>query len=394
MSEYLEMDDLKLTGKRVLIRVDFNVPVEDGIVKSDARMRPSLPTIERALEAGAAVILMSHFGRPEEGRPEDRFSLEPVARHLSGLIGRDVRFERNWLDGVDAKRGEVVLCENVRFNPGEKANDDQLARKMARLCDVFVMDAFGAAHRAHASTHGVAKYAPQACAGPLLVRELRALDRVIANPERPMIAIVGGAKVSGKLDVLEALVHKVDRLIVGGGIANTFIAASGCHVGKSLYEPELVETARLLLDHAPDSDSGIPLPLDVVVADRVSAGAKGRVCNIDEVGENEMILDAGPKTRGHYEDLLQEAGTIVWNGPVGVFELPPFGAGTESVGEAVADSEAYSVAGGGDTLAAIERFNLAEGISYISTGGGSFLKVLEGKPLPAVEVLLERVKVA
>lgn len=394
LSNMTEMSDLNLAGKRVMIRVDFNVPLKNGAVVSDARIRAVLPTIEAAMKKGAAIILTSHLGRPKEGSHDDSFSLEPVAWHLADLLDHEVSFAKEWLDGVEVGRREIVLCENVRFNAGEKSNADALAKKMAKLCDVFVMDAFGAAHRAHASTHGVAKYAPVACAGPLLVKELETLERALINPKRPLVAIVGGAKVSGKLAVLEALLRKVERLIVGGGIANTIIAAAGYGVGKSLYEPDLIETARRLLDSAVDSKSGIPLPLDVVVAKEASAEAKAQVRDLDSVGENEMILDVGPKTRSHYEDLLQEAGTIVWNGPVGMFELSPFAAGTQALAESVANSDAYSIAGGGDTLAAIERFGVGEGISYISTGGGAFLCVLEGKPLPALEVLQQRAKVA
>lgn len=384
------MTDLDLAGKRVLIRQDLNVPVKDGAVTSDARLRASLPTIEAALEAGAAVILLSHLGRPTEGQPEDRFSLAPVAGRLGELLGRDVRLEKRWLEGVSAAPGEVVLCENVRFNVGEKADDEALARKMASLCDVFVMDAFGTAHRAQASTHGVARFAPAAAAGPLLVRELEALEKALAEPRRPLVAIVGGAKVSTKLTVLEALSGRVDQLIVGGGIANTFIAAAGYPVGKSLHEAALLDDARALMAAAREKGAEIPLPLDVVVAKEFSEDAEPRTCGVDQVARDEMILDVGPRTRSRYATLLVDAGTIVWNGPVGVFEFPAFAEGTQALAEAVAASDAFSIAGGGDTIAAIDQFGVTDRISYISTGGGAFLEFLEGKTLPAVAVLEER----
>lgn len=384
------MTDLDLSGKRVLIRQDLNVPVKDGAVTSDARLRASIPTIEAALEAGAAVILLSHLGRPTEGEPEDRFSLAPVAARFGELLGRDVRLEKNWLEGVEVGPGQVVLCENVRFNLGEKADDEALARKMASLCDVFVMDAFGTAHRAQASTHGVARFAPAAAAGPLLVRELEALEKALAVPRRPLAAIVGGAKVSTKLTVLEALSEKVDQLIVGGGIANTFIAAAGYPVGKSLHEADLLDDARAIMAAAEEKGAEIPLPLDVVVAKEFSKDAEPRTCGVDEVAEDEMILDVGPQTRSRYATLLVDAGTILWNGPVGVFEFPPFAEGTRALAEAVAASDAFSIAGGGDTIAAIDQFGVTDRISYISTGGGAFLEFLEGKTLPAVAVLEER----
>jgi phosphoglycerate kinase len=381
------MTDLDLANKRVMIRFDFNVPVMDGHVTSDTRMRAALPTIRHALDEGAAVLVLSHLGRPTEGHPEEQFSLGPVARHLSVLLGQNVRLAENWLDGVDVESGQVVMCENVRFNKGEKSNDEQLARRMADLCDIFVMDAFGTAHRAQASTYGVAEFAPVACAGPLLIEELRALGKALENPARPMVAIVGGSKVSTKLTVLEALSNKVDQLIVGGGIANTFIAAAGYPVGKSLYEPDMVDDAKALLEK-----NDIPVPTDVIVATDFSADADAICRPVAETLDNEMILDIGPDTAETYAKLLESAGTIVWNGPVGVFEIEQFGHGTERVGEAVAASQAFSIAGGGDTLAALEKYDLGDRISYISTGGGAFLELLEGKKLPAVAILEARAK--
>lgn len=379
------MTDLGLAGKRVMIRFDFNVPLEDGKVTSDTRIQAALPTIRRALDADAAVILLSHLGRPTEGEFEDQFSLAPVAHHLSVLLGQEVRLVENWLDGIDVDNGQAVLCENVRFNKGEKANDDALARQMAALCDVFVMDAFGTAHRAQASTYGVAQYAPVACAGPLLVEELEALGKALENPARPMVAIVGGSKVSTKLTVLDALSKQVDQLIVGGGIANTFIAAAGNPVGNSLCESGMLDQARALLEQA-----SIPMPTDVVVANEFSAEAEAVTRPVGDIRGNEMILDIGPDTAEAYAGMLQSAGTIVWNGPVGVFEIDQFGGGTERVARAIADSPAFSIAGGGDTLAALEKYGLGEQMSYISTGGGAFLELLEGKKLPAIEVLESR----
>jgi len=381
----LRMVEQDLAGKRVMIRFDFNVPVMDGRVTSDARMRAALPTIEHALQAGAGIILLSHLGRPTEGEPEEQFSLEPIARHLSVLLGKEVRLAENWLNGVDVEPGQIVLCENVRFNVGEKKNDPALAKRMAELCDVFVMDAFGSAHRAQASTYGIAEYAPVACGGPLLVEELEALGKALEKPARPMVAIVGGSKVSTKLTVLEALSNKVDQLIVGGGIANTFIAAAGMPVGKSLYEKDMVGQAKYLLEN-----TTIPLPEDVVVADELSADAKATIKSTADTCDNELILDIGPKTAESYAKLLSGAGTIVWNGPVGVFEIDQFGAGTQRVAEAIADSPAFSIAGGGDTLAALDKYDLADRMSYISTGGGAFLELLEGKKLPAVAILEAR----
>jgi phosphoglycerate kinase len=384
------MADLDLRGKRVLIREDLNVPVADGRVTSDARIRASLPTIQLALEKGARVILMSHLGRPKEGVPEAEFSLAPVAERLSELLGRPVPLRTDWLDGVDCAPGEVVLCENVRFNKGEKKDDEGLARRMAALCDVYVMDAFGTAHRAEASTHGVARFAPVACAGPLLVGELDALERALRRPARPLVAIVAGSKVSTKLTVLESLIDKVDKLVVGGGIANTFLAATGVGVGKSLHEAEMLDMARALMAKAKARGVEIPLPTDVVVAREFAATAHADVRDVAAVAPDEMILDIGPDTAERLGAMLQQAGTILWNGPVGVFEFDQFGEGTKAIAQAVARSAAFSLAGGGDTLAAIEKYGVEEGISYISTGGGAFLEVVEGKTLPAVAVLEAR----
>jgi phosphoglycerate kinase len=381
------MKDLDLKGKRLLIREDLNVPVKQGRVASDARIRASVPTIEAALDMGAAVMVMSHLGRPTEGQFAEEFSLAPVAEHLAGLLDREVRLERDWLGGVDLSAGDVALCENVRFNVGEKADDESLSRKMAALCDVYVMDAFGTAHRAQASTHGVARYAPIACAGPLLVAELEALSRALDQPARPLVAIVGGSKVSTKLSVLDALADKVDQLIVGGGIANNFLAAQGHPVGKSLYEPDLVPEARALIEKARSRGGEIPVPTDVRVASEFSENATATVKKAEDVSADDMILDVGPDTAARYGELLRSAGTIVWNGPVGVFEFDAFAEGTRALAEAVADSDGFSIAGGGDTLAALDKFGIADRVSYISTGGGAFLEFLEGKKLPAVEIL-------
>jgi phosphoglycerate kinase len=386
-----KMSDMDLAGRRVLIREDLNVPVSGGAVTGDQRIRAALPTLEAALAAGAAVIVMSHLGRPTEGEYAEEFSLAPVAERLGQLLNREVRLERDYLDGdVAAAPGEVVLLENVRFNPGEKADDESLARRYAALCDVFVMDAFGTAHRAQASTHGVARFAPAACAGPLLAAELDALGAALKSPSRPLVAIVAGAKVSTKLTLLDALAGVVDQLIPGGGIANTFIAAAGHDVGRSLFEAELVDEASRLMEQARARGGSIPVPTDVVVAHELSAEAEARVKPVSEVAREDMILDIGPETARHYAGLLQGAGTIVWNGPVGVFEHDQFGKGTEAIARAVAASKAFSIAGGGDTVAAIDKYGVAEGISYISTGGGAFLEFLEGKTLPAVAVLEER----
>ena len=386
----LRMSDLDLAGKRVMIRQDLNVPVEAGEVRSDARIQAALPTIRQALEAGAAVLLLSHLGRPQEGQPEAEYSLKPVAQCLSGLLDVEVRLETDWLDGVALEPGEVVLCENVRFNVGEEANDPDLAAQMAALCDVFVMDAFGTAHRAQASTEGVIHRADQACAGPLLVKELEALDRGLEKPARPLLAIVGGSKVSTKLSVLESLVRQVDTLIVGGGIANTLLAASGKPMGESLYEPDLLEDARALLQLAADHKTDLPLPRDVVVAGEFSRDAEPDTVAVSQVGDDQMILDVGPETARLYSTLVRNAGTVLWNGPLGVFEFPAFAGGTRMLAEAIASSSAFSIAGGGDTLAAIDEFGVREGVSYISTGGGAFLEYLEGKTLPAVAALEAR----
>lgn len=389
----IKMTDLDLASKRVLIREDLNVPVKEGAVGDDTRIRAALPTIEPAMKAGAKVMLMSHLGRPEEGVFDEKYSLWPVATHLSGLIGKKVTLIRDWLDApVELAEGDVVMFENVRFNEGEKKDDAGLARKMAALCDVFVMDAFGTAHRAQASTHGVARYAPIACAGPLLVTELDALGRALDSPAQPMVAIVGGAKVSGKLEVLEQLSGKVDRLIVGGGIANTFIAAAGYNVGKSLYEPDLVAAARRLGDQAKGRGAEIPVPVDVVCGKEFSQSAAAETKDVAAVADDDMIFDIGPATTAQFEEMLKGAGTIVWNGPVGVFEFDQFGEGTRRLALAIAGSPAFSIAGGGDTLAAITKYGIADKISYISTGGGAFLEFLQGKELPAVAILEERAK--
>ncbi len=386
------MENLNIADKKVMIREDLNVPVSDGRVTSDARIRAALPTIQMALDKGAAVQLLSHLGRPVEGEPDPQYSLRPVAARLAELLGREVRLEDDWLDGVEILPGEVVLCENVRFNRGEKSNDEALARRMAGLCDVFVMDAFGTAHRAHASTEGVVRAAELACAGPLLSRELDALDKSLRDPTRPMLAIVGGSKVSSKLTVLDSLLDKVDELIVGGGIANTFIAAAGHDVGQSLYEPDLIHEAQRLIQKAHAKGGAIPIPMDVVVAKSFSADAKPLVRHVDEVGQDEMILDIGPLTAVEYSKIIAVSGTVIWNGPVGVFEFRHFSAGTRAVAEAIERSGAYSIAGGGDTLAAIDQFGVTEGVSYISTGGGAFLEFVEGKTLPAVAALVEVAK--
>jgi phosphoglycerate kinase len=385
----IRMSDIELSGKRVLIREDLNVPVADGVVSSDARIRAALPTIRAALAADAAVMLMSHLGRPVEGAPDEKFSLQPVADHLSKLIGEDVPLVTGWIDGVDVESGHIVLLENVRFLEGEKACDESLARKMAALCDVYVMDAFGTAHRAQASTYGVAEYAPIACAGPLLVAELEALGKALSQPARPFVAIVGGSKVSTKLTVLSALAGMVDTLIVGGGIANTFIAADGHNVGDSLHEPDMLDTARELAAGG-EGRAAIPMPVDVVVATEFSADALPVTKSVDAVADSELILDIGPETANRFAEILAGAGTIIWNGPVGVFEFDAFGAGTRVLAEAIARSDAFSVAGGGDTLAAIDKYGVADRISYISTGGGAFLEFVEGKTLPAVEMLEKR----
>lgn len=380
------MKDLNLNAKRVLIREDLNVPVKKGKVSSDARIRAAMPTIQLALQQGAAVMLMSHLGRPNEGEYEEQYSLAPVAEHLSGLLGADVRLIKDWVEGgFDVAPGQVVLLENVRFNAGEKSDDETLSRKMAALCDIYVMDAFGTAHRAQASTHGVARFAPIACAGPLLANELEALGKALDNPARPLVAIVGGSKVSTKLEVLNTLSEKCDQLIVGGGIANTFLAAAGKPVGKSLYEADLVDTAKALM-----AKCAIPIPSDVVVATEFAESAKAITKSADAVNDDEMILDIGPDTAAQLADILQNAGTIIWNGPVGVFEFDQFGGGTKTLAMAIAKSSAFSIAGGGDTLAAVDKYSIADDVSYISTGGGAFLEFVEGKELPAVTILRTR----
>lgn len=389
----IKMTDLDLAGKRVLIRQDLNVPVKDGKVTSDARIQASIPTIEHCIKAGAKVMLMSHLGRPTEGEPSDEFSLLPVVNYLSDALGKDVKLVKDYLSKAPAlNNGDVVVLENVRFNQGEKSNDETLSRHYAELCDVFVMDAFGTAHRAQASTHGVAQFAPTACAGPLLAGELEALAKALDNPARPMVAIVGGSKVSTKLTVLGSLSKIVDQLIVGGGIANTFIAAAGHNVGKSLYEEDLVDTAKKLSADAQANGGSIPVPTDVVCAKEFSETAEATLKNVSEVTDDDMIFDIGPDTAAALAEILKKAGTIVWNGPVGVFEFDQFGEGTRAISMAIAESDAFSIAGGGDTLAAVDKYNIADKVSYISTGGGAFLEFLEGKVLPAVAILEERAK--
>jgi phosphoglycerate kinase len=389
---FLRMTDLDLAGRRVLIREDLNVPIEAGRITSTQRLDAALPTLKVALAAGAAVMVISHLGRPKEGVFDEANSLAPVAAWLSQALGREVPLIRDYLNGVEVAPGDIVLLENCRMNVGESKDDPALAAKYAALCDVFVMDAFGTAHRAQASTHGVIRQAKLACAGPLLAAELDALGRALNAPARPLLAIVGGAKVSTKLELLGNLIERVDRLIVGGGIANTFLAARGHPVGKSLVEADLIETARAILDKAAARGAEIPLPDDAVVAAEFAASATPVVRTIDAVGTDEMILDIGPATRARYAALIAGAGTVVWNGPVGVFEFDAFGAGTEAVARAIAESKAFSIAGGGDTLAAIDKYGIASGIDYISTGGGAFLEFLEGKVLPAVAALEERAR--
>jgi len=388
----LRMTDLDLSGQRVLIREDLNVPIKDGAVAAEQRILASLPTIRLALEKGAAVMVTSHLGRPKEGVFSEADSLAPVAKRLSELLGREVPLKRDWVDGVDVAPGEIVLLENCRMNVGEGADDEALSKKYAALCDVFVMDAFGTAHRAQASTHGAIRFARTACGGPLLMAELDALAKALQRPARPLLAIVAGSKVSTKLELLGNLLSKVDQLIVGGGIANTFLAARGFPVGKSLVEKELIDTAKTILDDADTRGTHIPLPVDVVVAPAFAADAPATVKKVAEVGEDDMILDIGPETAAAYAAQIAKAGTVLWNGPVGVFEFDAFGAGTKVVAEAIAASEAFSIAGGGDTLAAIEKYGVESGISYISTGGGAFLEFCEGKVLPAVAALEARAK--
>jgi len=388
----IKMADLDLAGKRVLIRQDLNVPLKKGVVADGTRIHASLPTIKAALEAGARVMIMSHLGRPTEGEYVHQYSMAPVANYLSALLEQPVRLEQNWLEPefIPVEPGEVVLCENVRFNIGEKANDEALSRRMAKMCDVFVMDAFGTAHRAQASTHGVAKYAPIACAGPLLAGELEALGKALDNPARPLVAIVGGSKVSTKLTVLETLSKKVDQLIVGGGIANTFIAADGGNVGNSLYEADLIGTCKKLQADAQSRGGDIPVPTDVVCGKQFAENAEAETKAVADVQDDDMIFDIGPKTAEKLAEILKNAGTIVWNGPVGVFEFNQFGEGTKEIAMAIAESDAFSIAGGGDTLAAVAKYKICDDVSYISTGGGAFLEFLEGKKLPAVEILEQR----
>ena len=387
----VKMNDLDLAGKKVLIRQDLNVPVKDGVVSSDQRIRAALPTIQRCINAGARVMIMSHLGRPTEGNPDDQYSLKAVAEHLSSLLEKEIPLLSDYLDKPpEVADGDVVLLENVRFNPGEKANDEALSRQYASLCDIYVMDAFGTAHRAQASTHGVGLFAPLACAGPLLATELEALAQALDNPKSPVVAIVGGSKVSTKLTVLDALSEIVDQLIPGGGIANTFIAASGYNVGKSLVEVELIPEAKRLLSVSAAAGKEIPIPVDVVCGKEFSEQAEATVKRVDEVTDDDMIFDIGPETAARFAEIMHTASTIVWNGPVGVFEFDQFGEGTRTLALAIASSDAFSIAGGGDTLAAVDKYGIADQVSYISTGGGAFLEFLEGKQLPAVAMLEQR----
>jgi phosphoglycerate kinase len=380
-----KMTELDLNHKRVLIREDLNVPIKEGVVTSDARIRAALPTIKMAMDQGAEVVLMSHLGRPTEGQFEAQYSLQPVAEDLSSKLGVEVHLITDWSKGFDVPKGQIALLENVRFNMGEKANDDALSQAYAKLCDIYVMDAFGTAHRAQASTHGVAKFAPIACAGPLLANELNALETALATPAEPVGAIVGGSKVSTKLMVLETLADKVDQLIVGGGIANTFLAAAGYPVGKSLYEPDLIPAAKALM-----SKVNIPLPTDVVVGKEFSETAEARVVAVEDVESDDMIFDIGPQSSSQLAEIIKTLGTIIWNGPVGVFEFDQFAEGTKTLSLAIADSDGFSIAGGGDTLAAVDKYEIADQVSYISTGGGAFLEYVEGKELPAVALLKTR----
>jgi phosphoglycerate kinase len=391
---FLRLPDVSVRNKRVLVRVDFNVPLQDGVITDDTRVRASLPVIHDLVKAGAAVMLMSHLGRPREGVFDERYSLKPVAEHLGRLLNCTIPLQRDWLDGVEVQPGDVVLLENVRFEPGEEANADDLARRMSQLCDVFVNDAFATAHRAQASTHGVAKYAPVACAGPLLVAEVEALTQALQDPAHPMLAVVGGSKVSTKLTILEQLLKKVDALIVGGGIANTFLVAAGFKVGKSLQEPDLVPAAQRMLALAERRGHSIPLPVDVVCAREFSAGATATIKNVADVDAGDLIMDVGPETARRYAEAVATAGTVVWNGPLGVFEWDQFGHGTRVLAEAIAASKAFSLAGGGDTVSAIAHYNISDRISYISTGGGAFLEFLEGRTLPAIAILEESARAA
>jgi phosphoglycerate kinase len=386
----LKMSDVDLRGKRVLVRVDFNVPIQDGRITDDTRIRAALAGIRHALGQRARLMLVSHLGRPTEGQFDEKESLAPVAKHLSGLLGMEVPLKRDWLGGVDVEPGKAVLLENCRFNKGEKKDDDALSKKIAALCDVYVNDAFGTAHRAEATTHGVARYAAVACAGPLMAAEIDALSKALEHPARPLVAIVGGAKVSTKLSVLGSLAEKVDRLIPGGGIANTFLLAAGKKIGKSLSEPDLAAEAKKIMAMMRDKGGDVPLPADVVCAKQFAAGAHAEIKALAEVADDDMILDIGPKSAAEFARTLSQAGTIVWNGPVGVFEFDQFGQGTKALAEAIAGSKAFSLAGGGETLAAIAKYGVGDRISYVSTGGGAFLEFLEGKKLPAIEILERR----
>ncbi|GMQ99270.1 MAG: phosphoglycerate kinase [Zetaproteobacteria bacterium] len=387
----IKMTDLDLAGKRILIREDLNVPIVDGEVGDDTRIRASLPTMKHAMDAGARVMVCCHLGRPTEGEYDEQFSLAPVARHLSKLLGKEVRLIKDYLDSApEIADGELVLLENIRFNVGEKKNDEELSKQYASLCDIYVMDAFGTAHRAQASTHGAGQFAPVACAGPLLAAELEALGSALDNPARPMVAIVGGSKVSTKLTVLESLSKIVDQLVVGGGIANTFIAAAGHNVGKSLYEEDLIDTCKSLTAAAEARGGSIPVPTDVVCAKEFSPTAEATLKPVDATSDDDMIFDIGPDSAAELAEIIKNAGTIVWNGPVGVFEFDQFGEGTRAISLAIADSPAFSIAGGGDTLAAVTKYGISDKVSYISTGGGAFLEFLEGKKLPAVAMLEER----
>ena len=386
----IKMTDLDLAGKRVFIRADLNVPVKEGKVTSDARIRASLPTIELALKQGAKVMVTSHLGRPTEGEYNEEFSLLPVVNYLKDKLSNPVRLVKDYLDGVEVAAGELVVLENVRFNKGEKKDDEELSKKYAALCDVFVMDAFGTAHRAQASTHGIGKFADVACAGPLLAAELDALGKALKEPARPMVAIVGGSKVSTKLSILQSLAEKVDQLVVGGGIANTFMLANGLNIGKSLAEPDQVDQARAVMRMMENRGASVPIPSDVVVAKEFSSTAEATAKLATEVADDDMVFDIGEQTSQVLAEILKKAGTIVWNGPVGVFEFDGFAAGTAAIARAIAESDGFSIAGGGDTLAAIAKFDIADKVGYISTGGGAFLEFLEGKVLPAVEILEQR----
>lgn len=395
MTTFLRLTDLNLAGQRVFIRADLNVPQdENGNITEDTRIRASLPAIQHALKAGAAVMVTSHLGRPTEGELNPEDSLGPIATRFAELLGQPVPLLSNWIDGVTVQPGQIVLLENCRVNKGEKKNDDVLAQKMARLCDVYCNDAFGTAHRAEATTHGIAKYAPVACAGPLMAAELDALGKALDQPARPLVAIVAGSKVSTKLTILKSLASKVDQLIVGGGIANTFMLASGMRIGRSLAEPDLVPQAQDIIDEMKARGAEVPLPVDVVVADELSALARANKVAADHVGHEDMILDIGPKTAATLSSIIAHAGTVVWNGPMGVFEYDQFAGGTKMLAAAIAHSHAFSIAGGGDTLAAIAKFGIEKEVDYISTGGGAFLEFLEGKTLPAVAILEERAKSA